>query len=75
MGDSIFELVKDTVADLHKVGLVDDVTLKNIESLCVPVVKHYDEMFPPIADGCLLGETEMPDKWKATWERANAHAW
>ncbi len=42
MGDSIFDSVKDTVADLHKVGLVDDVTLKNIESLCVPEVKHYD---------------------------------
>ena len=42
MGDSIFDSVKDTVTDLHKVGLVDDVTLKNIESLCVPEVKQYD---------------------------------
>ena len=31
-----FDSVKDTVADLHKVGLVDNVILKNIESLCVP---------------------------------------
>ena len=42
MGDSILNSVKDTVVDLHKVGLVDDVTLKNIESLCVPEVKQYD---------------------------------
>jgi putative transcriptional regulator len=42
MGDSIFDSVQETVQDLHKAGLVDDVTLKNIESLCVPAVQQYD---------------------------------
>ena len=39
------------------------------------VVRHYDEMYPPIPDGCLLEETVMPEKWKATWQRADANAW
>ncbi len=42
MGNSILDSVKDTVTDLHNVGLVDDVTMKNIESLCIPEVKEYD---------------------------------
>ncbi len=39
------------------------------------VVKDYDEMYPSIQLGCLLSETAVPDKWKATWDRADAHAW
>ncbi len=42
MSNSIFDSVKDTVTDLHNIGLVDDVTMKNIESLCIPEVKKYD---------------------------------
>ena len=30
-----------TVKDLNKSGLVDDITMKNIESLCLPEVQDY----------------------------------
>ena len=39
------------------------------------VVKHYDEMYPPIPDGCLLDEATIPVKWKTTWDRADANSW
>jgi len=39
------------------------------------VVRHYDEMYPPIPDGCLLEETAVPENWKATWQTADANAW
>jgi putative transcriptional regulator len=42
MSNSILDSVKDTITDLHSAGLVDDVTMKNIESLCIPEVKDYD---------------------------------
>ena len=42
MNNSILDSVKDGVTDLHKAGLVDDVTMKNIESLCIPEVIVYD---------------------------------
>ena len=42
MGNSILDSVKEGVTDLHNAGLVDDVTMKNIESLCIPEVKEYD---------------------------------
>ncbi len=45
MGNSIFDSVKGTVTDLHNIGLVDDVTMKNIESLCIPEVKEYDAAY------------------------------
>ena len=45
MGNSILDSVKDTVTDLHNAGLVDDVTMKNIESLCIPEVKEYDAAY------------------------------
>lgn len=31
----------NTMADLHKIGLVDEITMKNIESLCLPDVKDF----------------------------------
>ncbi len=45
MGDTILDSVKDTVIDLYNAGLVDDVTMKNIESLCIPKVKEYDAAY------------------------------
>ncbi len=45
MGDTILDSVKDTVIDLYNAGLVDDVTMKNIESLCIPEVKEYDAAY------------------------------
>ena len=33
------------------------------------------ELYPPIADGCLLEETTVPENWKLAWERADANSW
>ena len=41
MRDSIAKSITNTVEDLNKSGLVNDVTMKNIESLCLPEVKEY----------------------------------
>ena len=41
MRKSIAASITDTVRDLHKSGLVDDITMKNIENLCVPEVQEY----------------------------------
>lgn len=30
-----------TMDDLHKIGLVDEITMKNIAGLCLPDVKNY----------------------------------
>jgi len=38
---SILKSVTNTVRDLNKSGLVDDITMKNIENLCLPEVKEY----------------------------------
>lgn len=43
MRESIVKSVKNTVQDLHRSGLVDDITMKNIENLCLPEVQD----FPP----------------------------
>jgi putative transcriptional regulator len=41
MRKSISKSITSTVSDLHSLGLVDDITLKNIESLCLPEIKDY----------------------------------
>ena len=41
MRNSIAESITSTVKDLHKSGLVDDITMKNIEKLCIPEVQEY----------------------------------
>ncbi len=41
MRDSIAESITNTVTDLNKSGLVSDITMKNIESLCLPKVQEY----------------------------------
>ena len=39
------------------------------------VVRHYEEMYPAIPDGCLLSDADVPDQWKAEWSAADAHKW
>lgn len=39
------------------------------------VFRHYDEMYPLISPGCLLQEATVPERWEASWERADANAW
>jgi len=41
MRKSIAESVTNTVKDLCKSGLVDTITMKNIEKLCIPEVQDY----------------------------------
>ncbi len=41
MRKSVATSITNTVRDLHKSGLVDDITMKNIENLCIPEVREY----------------------------------
>lgn len=41
MRDSIAKSIISTVSDLNKSGLVDNTTMRNIESLCIPEVHEY----------------------------------
>ncbi len=41
MRNSISESITSTIKDLNKSGLVDEVTMKNIEKLCLPEIKNY----------------------------------
>ena len=41
MRDSIAKSITSTVKDLNKSGLVDEITMKNIQNLCLPEVKEY----------------------------------
>jgi len=41
MRKSIAKSVTNTVKDLYKSGLVDAITMKNIEKLCIPKVQEY----------------------------------
>ena len=41
MRKSNAESVTNTVKDLYKSGLVDTITMKNIEKLCIPKVQDY----------------------------------
>lgn len=39
------------------------------------VVKNYDELYPPLGEGCLLQEFTIPPDWKSAWDRADAYHW
>lgn len=41
MRKSIVKSITNTVRDLNKSGLVDDITMKNIEKLCLVEVQEY----------------------------------
>jgi putative transcriptional regulator len=41
MKNSIAQSITNTVKDLNKSGLVDNITMKNIEKLCLPEVQEY----------------------------------
>jgi putative transcriptional regulator len=38
MRKSVAESIISTISDLNKSGLVDDITIRNIEQLCLPDV-------------------------------------
>lgn len=41
MRKSISNSILNTVSDLNKSGVVDDITMRNIENLCIPDVHDY----------------------------------
>ncbi|MCW5202807.1 helix-turn-helix domain-containing protein [Desulfobulbus sp. US1] len=41
MRKSIADSITTTVRDLNKSGLVDDITMKNIEKFCLPKIQEY----------------------------------
>lgn len=41
MRKTISDSILNTVKDLNKSGLVDNITMRNIENLCIPEVKDY----------------------------------
>jgi len=41
MRQSITDSIKNTVSNLNRSGLVDEITMRNISSLCLPEVKDY----------------------------------
>jgi len=41
MRDSIVQSITNTIKDLNKSGLVDDITMRNIENLCLPEIQEY----------------------------------
>lgn len=41
MRKSIADSITTTIRDLNKSGLVDDITMKNIEKLCLPEIQEY----------------------------------
>ena len=41
MRDSIVRSITNTIKDLNKSGLVNDITMRNIENLCLPEIQEY----------------------------------
>ena len=41
MRQSIANSITETMKDLHACGIVDEITMKNIENLCIPDVHEY----------------------------------
>jgi putative transcriptional regulator len=41
MRKSIVDSIQNTITDLNKSGIIDDITMKNIETLCLPEVHDY----------------------------------
>jgi putative transcriptional regulator len=41
MRKSIAESITGTIKDLNKSGIVDDITMKNFENLCLPEIQEY----------------------------------
>lgn len=41
MDKSILDMVHESAQELHKAGVMDEVTLKEFDALCLPPVKQY----------------------------------
>lgn len=50
MRKTIADSIKGTVQDLHKSGLVDDITIKNIENCCVIELEEDSPLYNDMLD-------------------------
>ncbi len=78
MRQSITESITETVQDLHRSGLVDDITMKNIETLCLPEVQEYSpEKIASIRKKFKLSQAALASIFNISpstvqkWERGN----
>jgi len=77
------ELKSQRVASYHKAmieNLLELLAAAGLEKLDQQrvggtVIKNYDEMYPPIPNGCLLDDSAVPERWKTTWSLADANSW
>jgi putative transcriptional regulator len=44
IGKSILEVVHEGAKDLHDAGLMNDITMREFDALCLPPVKEYTAM-------------------------------
>ena len=70
--------ITSTVEDLKIIGLVDDITLKNIENLCLPEIKEYSpEKIVTIRKKFKLSQAAMASVFNIStstvqkWEQGN----
>ena len=78
MRKSIAKSVTSTVKDLYKSGLVDAITMKNIEKLCIPEVQEYTpEKIVLIRDKFSLSQAALASIFNISpstvqkWEQGN----
>ena len=41
MGDRLLKTLHETAQDLHEIGLMDTVTMREFDALCLPPIKQY----------------------------------
>ena len=78
MRKSISKSITSTVKDLKIIGLVDNITLKNIENLCLPEIKEYSpEKIVTIRKKFKLSQAAMASVFNIStstvqkWEQGN----
>lgn len=60
MRESVAESIMSTMRDFKKIGLVDDITMRNIENLCLPEVPEYTpEKIVLIRKKCKLSQAAL----------------
>lgn len=78
MRDTIAESIKSTIGDLNRSGVVDDITMRNIEKLCLPDIGEYDpENIVAIRKKFRLSQAALASLFNISlstvqkWERGN----
>jgi len=72
------EMVKNLVELLAVCGLnsLEELEPRHInQRVKGTVIKNYAELYPRIANGCLLSQADVPDNWQRDWEMASADRW